>query len=168
MEKHGQPLPRGTHSNVAVARHPVHPMLVTFPIAFLLGALASDIAFLLLDEPFWARMSLWLLGAGTMMGILAGIAGTIDLLSVAGIRHRAAGWNHFVVAVMLLAVGFINWLLRLPDPAAVILSTGIYLSLLGALLVGVAGWLGGKLVFEHQVGIHDDDDEGDITKADVQ
>lgn len=152
MDKLAQPLPDGTHSVVAVSSHPMHPMLVTFPIALLICALGSDAAFVLIGDAFWARVSLWLLGVGTLMGILAGVAGTIELLSVAGIRHRASAWNHFVMAVMLLAVGFINWLSRLADAETAIFPIGIYLSFLGALLVALAGWLGGKLVFEDRVG----------------
>ncbi len=151
MEKLAQPLPDGTHTVVALSSHPMHPMLVTFPIALLICALGSDAAFVLLGDSFWARVSLWLLGVGTLMGILAGVAGTIELLSVAGIRQRAAAWNHFVMAVMLLAVGFINWLSRLADAETAIFPIGIYLSFLGALLVALAGWLGGKLVFEDRV-----------------
>ncbi|GGX07354.1 hypothetical protein GCM10007242_10980 [Pigmentiphaga litoralis] len=157
MEKFGLPLPIDTPTRVAVAEHPIHPMLVPFPIAFFLGGLAADGAFIFLGDPFWARASLWLIGAGAVMGILAGIAGTIELLSVPGIRHRAASWNHFVVAVLLLGVGSINWYLRLGDAEAAVVPYGVFLSCMGALLVAVAGWMGGKLVFEHQIGVGNDD-----------
>ncbi|WP_233146179.1 DUF2231 domain-containing protein [Pigmentiphaga sp. NML080357] len=156
MEKFGLPLPLDTPTRVAVARHPVHPMLVTFPIAFFLGALACDGAFVLLDDAFWSRAALWLVGAGLAMGMLAAIAGTIELLAVGGIRRRAASWNHFVVAVLLLAVQAVNWLQRLQGAEEAVVPFGMFLSLLGALLVAVAGWLGGKLVFEHQVGVGGD------------
>ena len=159
MEKFSKALPVGTTSQVAVARHPLHPMLVTFPIAFYIGALGADAAFWFTGDDFWARGGLWLLGAATLMGILAGIAGTVELLWVPDIRHRAAAWSHFVVAVMLLSVGAINWLFRLREPIDAILPQGFFLSALGAALVGMAGWLGGKLVFEHQVGIHEEDQD---------
>ncbi|HUH61225.1 MAG TPA: DUF2231 domain-containing protein [Candidimonas sp.] len=155
MEKLAQPLPEGTGTAVAINRHPLHPMLVTFPIALFICALGSDVAYVMLEDHFWARMSLWLLGVATLMGTLAGIAGTLELLIIAGIRHRASAWSHFVMAVMLLSVGFINWHGRLEDAAAAIIPVGIYLSLLGVLLVVFAGWLGGKLVFEDQVGTQD-------------
>lgn len=146
----------GTPTRVAVYRHPVHPMLVTFPIAFLVSLVGSDLLFWHLRDDFWARVSLWLAGVGTGMGILAGIAGTVELLAVAKIRRRAAAWNHFVAAVMLLSVGFANWSYRLGDPAAAVLPWGLYLSVLGAVLVALAGWLGGHLVFEHHVGIEEE------------
>jgi uncharacterized membrane protein len=157
MEKMTSPPPQGTHTEVAVAGHPLHPMLVTFPIAFLLGALGSDVAFWYTADPFWARMSLWLLGGGTVMGALAGLAGTVELLAISGIRLRGASWSHFVAAVMLLSVACTNWLTRLDDPTGAVLPFGLYLSALGALLVAIAGWLGGTLVFEHRVGIVDED-----------
>ena len=153
MKKLGHPLPRGTSTAVAVARHPIHPMVVPFPIAFLLAVVVTDVAFLLTADTFWARASLWLAGGGTWLGLGAGFIGTLELMIIRGIRHRAAGWSHFVMAVMLLAVGFINWLSRLGDPQGAIAAGGLYLSLLGAGLVAMAGWLGGELVFEHHVGL---------------
>lgn len=143
----------GTDTRMSVYKHPVHPMLVTFPIAFLVAAVGSDLLFWYEEDPFWARMSLWLVGGGTFMGILAGIAGTIELFLVHEIRRRSVAWSHFVAAVMLLSVGFANWTYRVDDPIGAVLPWGLYLSLLGAALVGIAGWLGGHLVFEHHFGV---------------
>ncbi|HLR77852.1 MAG TPA: DUF2231 domain-containing protein [Burkholderiaceae bacterium] len=153
MEKLAAPLKKGTATAVAISRHPLHPMLVTFPIALLICAPASDLAYVLTGDTFWARMSLWLLGGGTFMGMVAGTTGAIELLVVGGIRRRAAAWNHFVMGTMLLAVGFTNWFWRLPDITAVIIPLGIYLSVLGMVLVALTGWMGGKLVFEDEVGV---------------
>ncbi|TSH90125.1 DUF2231 domain-containing protein [Verticiella sediminum] len=158
MERFGKPLPSGAPTVVAFARHPLHPMLVTFPIAFLLGGFATDLAYWYSEDPFWARVSLWLIGAGAFMGILAGIAGTVELLWVKEIRRRPASWNHFVLAVMLLATASINWVLRYEDPVGSIVPRGLALSGLGAALVGAAGWLGGKLVFEHQIAVEQENE----------
>lgn len=133
-------------------------MMVTFPIAFLLAVVPSDAAWLLTGDSFWPRMSWWLLGGGVLMGLLASIAGTIELLTTPGVRRRPAGWNHFLSAVVLLAVAFTNWYLRLQDPEALLIPWGLTLSLVGALLVVIAGWLGGDLVFEHQLGVSQEDD----------
>jgi uncharacterized membrane protein len=158
MERSPDRVPDSTHSNVAVAGHPLHPMLVTFPIAFLLATFASDLVFLYDGDVFWARMSLWLVGGGTVMGVVAGVAGTIEVLTVRGIRRRPAAWNHFVASVMMLAVAFANWMWRIPDPEAAIMPWGLALSTLTAALVAYAGWLGGTLVFEHQIGIEQESD----------
>lgn len=137
---------------VAIARHPVHAMLVTFPIAFLVSLLGSDLAYLYFGDPFWARLSLWLAGAGAATGVLAGLPGTVELLAVRRIRMRVAAWDHFVLAVMLIAVALANWGFRLADAAQAVWPWGLYLSGLGFILVSVAGWLGGTLVFMHKVG----------------
>jgi len=128
-------------------------MVVPFPIAFLIAAPGTDLTFLLTSDPFWARLSLWLLGAGALMGIVAGAVGAAELLIIRSIRRRAAAWSHFVVAVMLLSVAILNWFMRLPDPVSAIYPWGLGLSALGFLLVSIAGWLGGKLVFEERVGV---------------
>jgi uncharacterized membrane protein len=158
MKEFTEPRGVGAPSRVAILDHPIHPMSVTFPIAFLIGVLGSDLAYLHVGDPFWARMSLWLIGAGTVMGVFAGIIGTAELLLVRGIRMRPAAWNHFVAAVMLLAVAFANWMWRIPDFEAAVWPWGFYMSALSAVLVAVAGALGGSLVYEHQIGVAEEDD----------
>ena len=132
-------------------------MLVTFPIAFLLALIPSDLAWILTGDDFWARLSIWLAAGGAFMGLIAGIAGTIELLAIPGVRRRGASWSHFVAAITLISVAFANWFLRLADPAGTILPWGLALSVLGGILVGFAGWLGGNLVFEHQIGVVGED-----------
>lgn len=127
-------------------------MLITFPIAFLAGALASDAAFWWTGDVFWARASLWLVGAGFVMGSLAALAGMLDFMMIKEIRRHVTSWSHFLTAIMLLSLAAANWWLRVGDPAAEILPWGIYLSAVSAVALGVAGWLGGKLVFEHNIG----------------
>ena len=144
-------------SRVAVAGHPLHAMMVAFPIAFLTAAVGTDLAWIVLQDAFWARMSLWLIGAGAFMGLLAGVAGTIELLLIPGVRRRGASWSHFVAAIMLLSVAFTNWFWRLDQGNDAILPWGLALTLLAAAFVGVAGWLGGNLVFDHQIGIIQED-----------
>jgi uncharacterized membrane protein len=142
---------------VAIAGHPLHAMMVTFPIAFLMSVAATDIAWILLQDEFWARASLWLVGAGAITALAAGLAGTIELLIIPGVRRRGASWSHFVAAVTLISIAFTNWFLRLAGPEEMIFPWGLMLSLLGAAMVGVSGWLGANLVFEHQIGVVDED-----------
>lgn len=135
----------------------MHAMMVAFPIAFLLSAIATDLAWVVLEDEFWARLSLWLIGAGAVTGAAAGLAGTIELLAIPGVRRRGVSWSHFIAAVTLISVAFTNWFWRLEGGMEAILPWGLALSLLGGALVGMAGWLGGNLVFEHQIGIVDED-----------
>ena len=145
-------------SAVAVAGHPVHAMLVHFPIALVFATLGTDLAYWYTGDDFWLRASLWAAGGAFAMGILASIAGTAELLLVPGIRVRVASWNHAVVAMVLLAVIGTNWGLRLVNPDLV-LTAGLFLSMLSAVAAGLAGWHGGKLIFHHGVGLMVSPDE---------
>ncbi|MGY6587441.1 MAG: DUF2231 domain-containing protein [Wenzhouxiangella sp.] len=144
-------------SRLSIKGHPLHAMMVSFPIAFLISVAATDVLWLLLQDDFWARLSLWLVGAGAFAGAAAGLVGTIELLLIPGVRRRGVSWSHFIAAMTLLSVAFTNWYLRLADPVDTIMPWGLALSLLGAGLVGVAGWLGANLVFDHRIGIVDKD-----------
>lgn len=142
----------GTESQMLLLGHAVHPMLVPFPIAFFIGAVATDLAFLWLLDPFWARMSYWLLAGGLAMGALAALVGVSDFTLVADIRRHLSSWNHFLVAIALMAMGLVNFLQRLDDPLGAVWPWGLMMSILTSVMVAIAGWLGGKMVFEHNLG----------------
>src|SRR6185437_10343958 len=89
-------LSRGVRSTAAIKGHPIHPMLVPFPIAFLVGALATDLVFTGMADPFWARASMWLVGAGLVMGALAALAGLADFLTIQRARSLTEAWVHFL------------------------------------------------------------------------
>lgn len=144
-------------SKIAIAGHPVHVMLVTFPIALVSATLGADIFWWLTADPFFARVGLWTSGWGFGMGVLASLAGTAELLAGRGVRRKPESWSHAVLALMLLALAGANWILRIEDSESVILPWGIFLSLVSMIFVGLAGWQGGKLVFEHQIGVLIDD-----------
>ena len=140
-------------SAVAVAGHPIHAMSVAFPIALIMSTLGCDVFFWWTGDPFWARAALWASGFAFFFGLIAGASGTAELLPVPGIRKRVASWTHAVVAVMLLSIAGLNWGLRLDDHVAAVLPVGLFTSALAALFVGLAGWHGGKLVFDHGIGL---------------
>ncbi|MFL9828498.1 DUF2231 domain-containing protein [Rhodoplanes sp. SY1] len=142
----------GTSSLVAVAGHPIHAMLVTFPIALVVSTLGCDLFYWWTADPFWVRAGLYASGFAFWLGILASLAGTAELLLVKGIRKRVASWIHAIAAITLMSIVGANWGLRLHDPEAV-LPLGLLVSLLGLVFVGLAGWHGGKLVFDHGIGL---------------
>jgi len=154
-----KPAPTSTHSAIAIAGHPIHAMMVSFPIAFVTGGLACDLAYWWTADAFWARMALWITGAAFVMGTLAGLVGTLDFLVVHKIRRHVASWSHFIAAVMLISLAAANWWQRVPDPEAAILPWGLFMSAVSALALGVTGWFGGKLVFHHNIGTDSDDNQ---------
>lgn len=143
---------KDTTSAIAVAGHPLHAMSVHFPIALVFGTLAVDVFYWFTADPFWLRVGLWTSGTAFLAGVAAGVVGTAELVLVPGIRARVASWAHAIAAVTLISVAGANWGIRLLDPAAV-LPHGMLLSMLAAILTGVAGWHGGKLIFDHGIGL---------------
>lgn len=141
-----------TNSVVALAGHPIHAMLVTFPIALVISTLGCDVFYWWWGDPFWARAALWASGFAFWFGVAASLAGTAELLLVKGIRKRAASWIHAIAGVTLVSIAGANWGWRLVDHEAV-LPVGLMMSALGTVFVGLAGWHGGKLVFDHGVGL---------------
>ena len=99
-----QDTPASIPSRAAIAGHPLHPMMVHFPVAALIGLLGTDLGWFLTGDVFWARMGLWLAGVGAVGGWLASIAGLVDLLTVRQIRRLITGWQHAILAVMMLSV----------------------------------------------------------------
>jgi uncharacterized membrane protein len=128
-------------------------MMVHFPVAALLGLVGTDIGFLLTTDPFWARGGLWLAGIGAGGGWLASAVGVVDLVLVHRIRRLINGWCHALLAVMMLSLASMNWLLRFNDSEAHLLPWGLSLSLCTALLIAITAALGGRLVYEHAVGV---------------
>lgn len=153
----GRPRTEPILSRAAIAGHPVHPMLIHFPVAALIALVATDAAYLHGGDPFWARAGLWLAGTGALGGWGASVAGLIDLLSVARIRRLVTAWGHALIAVMMLSVATLNWRLRLvDDPGEYVMPWGMGLSLLTAAFIALASYLGGRLVYENAVGVHTD------------
>lgn len=150
------PPPDATRSALTLYSHPLHPMMVNFPVAYLLGGLATDLAFWWTADPFWARVSLWLIGAGFIMGAGAALFGMLDFLLVKEIRRFTAAWSHFLLGVVLLGIAAANWWMRLADAEGIIVPWGLFLSGVTAASVSAAAWMGAKLVFDHNVGTADE------------
>ena len=139
-------------SAVALVGHPIHVMMVHFPIAFVIATFGIDVFYWWSGDAFWVRVGLWSTGIAFWSGVAASIVGTAELLLVRGIRLLEASWSHAVAAMTLVAIAGANWGLRLVDTES-ILPHGLALSALASVMVGFAGWHGGKLVFDHGVGI---------------
>ena len=139
-------------SAVALVGHPLHVMMVHFPVAFVFATLGIDVLYWWSGDGFWLRAGIWSAGTAFWTGVGASIVGTGELLLVRGIRLHEASWSHAIAAMTLVAIAGASWGLRLTDPVSV-LPHGLVLSVLGSVMVGFAGWHGGKLVFDHGIGI---------------
>ena len=151
-----RPEPFGIASTARVAGHPVHPMLVPFPIAFLIGALLADLAFWNTGDPFWAVAGAWLVGAGVVGGALAALAGLTDFLGSRRVRALSVAWIHFLGNATAILLAILNLYLRTaaaPSAAEAVLPWGLALSAAVVAILAVTGWLGWELVYRHGVGI---------------
>jgi uncharacterized membrane protein len=143
-------------STAKIAGHPLHPMLVPFPIAFFVATVGADIMYLQDGDFFWFRASEWLLGAGVVMALLAALAGITDLLGDARIRDLSIAWVHFLGNLLAVLLEAFNWYQRYSMGESVVRSPGIYLSIATVLILLVTGWLGWEMVYRRRVGIADD------------
>jgi uncharacterized membrane protein len=81
-------------STAQIAGHPLHPMLIPFPVACFVLTLACDIFYLSVANTAWLMASEWLLDAGLIMAALAAVAGLTDFLGERRIRNLSASWWH--------------------------------------------------------------------------
>lgn len=147
------PHERGVPSTAAVAGHPIHPMLIPFPMAFLVGAFATDLAYWGTASPFWAQVGVWLVGAGLVTGVLAAAVGFVDFLTIERARDHNAGWIHLIGNVLVLVLTFVTLLLRVADVEGAVLPWGLLLTFLITVGLVVTGWYGGELSYRHKIGV---------------
>ena len=140
---------------VKIAGHPIHPMLIPFPIAFFVGAFAADIAFWRTGDIFFARGACWLIGAGLAMAVLAAAAGLTDFLGSSAIRALRPAWFHLIGNVTAVILELLNFIIRIGDPVAAVLPIGLTLSLIVTLLLLFNGWMGWEMVYRGRVGVAD-------------
>jgi uncharacterized membrane protein len=136
--------------------HPIHPMLVPFPIAFFIGAFVADLLYLRNGDPFWTMAAFWLLVGGLAMAALAALAGLTDFLGDRRVRALTDAWLHMLGNVTVVAIEAVNLFLRAAAPSSAPPPVCVYLSGAAFLLLGFTGWKGGDLVYRHRVGIPDE------------
>jgi uncharacterized membrane protein len=149
-------VPRGghPHSTAKIADHPIHPMLIPFPIVCFVGTLITDIIYRGNLDPGWATASHWLLGIGLGMAALAALAGLTDYFGDQRVRRLGDALKHMIANVAAVVLEAVNLLMRLNNNDFIV-STGIWISALVVLLLLYSGWKGGDLVYRHGVGVHD-------------
>jgi uncharacterized membrane protein len=149
------PRTRNPRSTASIAGHPIHPMLIPFPIAFFIAAFFCDLVFWRTANISWADATIWLLGAGLIMAALAAVAGLTDVLGDPQIRTMNTAWWHAGLNVLAVLIELYNWYLRFTDGSTVILPTGLVLSAIVVALLLITGWLGGQMVYRHRVAVSD-------------
>jgi uncharacterized membrane protein len=142
-------------STAQIAGHPIHPMLIPFPIACFVLAFVSDLAFWRTSNDFWASASLWLLGIGLIMAALAAAMGLTDVLGDDQIRNLSDAWLHAGGNVVAVVIELYNWYSRYEHGTTAVVPTGLILSLVVVLILLFTGWKGWEMVYRHRVGVTD-------------
>ncbi len=143
---------RHPRSTASIFGHPIHPMIVPFPIAFFFGAFVTDIVYVRTENLFWQYFSIWLISAGLAMGALAAIVGFIDYFGDRRVRALRPATPHMLLNVMVMITAFINAFVHSRDGWTAVVPEGIILSGVVVLLLMVSAWLGGSLAYRHGVG----------------
>lgn len=144
-------------STAVIAGHPVHAMLVPFPIAFFVAAFLADIVYLVTGHAGWVTASIWLLAAGLVMAALAAVAGLTDYFGDRRIRELGTATRHMLGNVTAVVLEAINLWLRFSGGGDAVLPVGLLLSAVVTATLLYTGWLGGELVYVHRVGVADAD-----------
>lgn len=149
------------YTKASIAKHPLHPMLIAFPVALYTITVAALLMSLGMHDVFWYQVAMYANIAGVVMAVVAAVPGLIDLLSlprqsrarITGLRH--AGFN--VLALVLFAISAVllwrnvhatyNGIVNLDTTAPLVLG------IVGLLSTVTAGMLGWTLVQTHHVGI---------------
>jgi uncharacterized membrane protein len=135
--------------------HPIHQMLIAFPLGVLGMSLFFDLIGLGTNRPALLQASYYMIAAGIISGLLAAVFGLIDFLGItSGTRAKRIGLLHGCGNVVVVALFAVSWWLRRPAPSA----PGTLPIVISAVAVGIAlvtGWLGGELVDRLGVGVDD-------------
>ena len=141
------------HSTAKIADHPIHPMLIPFPIVCFILTFILDSVYSRGDGGV-AEASTWILGFGLVMAALAAVTGLTDYLGDERVRRLSDALKHMLANVTAVVLELVNFVLRLKDPES-IGSVGVYISAVVVLILLYSGWKGGDLVFKHGVGVRD-------------
>lgn len=140
-------------SRAKILGHPIHPMLIPFPLGLLATSVIFDVIHLVTGGDTWAETAYWLISAGIIGGLVAAPFGWIDWMAIPGAtRAKSIGLWHGAGNVVVLILFIVSWLQRRDapgDPG----TLPFVISLAGVALAAVTGWLGGELVDRLGVGV---------------
>ena len=137
--------------------HPIHPVLVVFPVALFTASLFFDIVYLITQDPAFPIVAFYMIGTGILGALLAAVFGVIDWL---GLPPRSRAWNfalgHGAGNILVVMLFTLNWILRRGNENLVPDGRMWFLSIAGVGLLLFTAWLGGELVYRLGIGVDPD------------
>jgi uncharacterized membrane protein len=131
--------------------HPIHPILVVFPLGLWVFSLVCDVIFMFGGSPIWKDVALYTLGGGIIGALLAAVPGFIDYISMKDSETKKIGTKHMILNLIAVVVFAGSFFLRLGGDTQSLLP--VLVSLLGVVLISISGFLGGEMVYVHGVGV---------------
>lgn len=138
----------------SIGKHPIHPMLVVFPIGLWIFSLVCDLIGLTVDAPqVWFTVAFFSMVGGLIGALLAAVPGLIDLLFYKGGKPpvKRIALAHMAINLSAVALYILNVVMRIGAHESIRIP--ILLSLIGVAMIAVSGWLGGQMVHVYGVGV---------------
>jgi uncharacterized membrane protein len=144
-------------SKLKLLGHPVHPMLIVFPLGLLSTAVIFDLLYLATGNGDLAIFAFWAIAAGVVGGLAAAVFGFGDWLAIpGGTRAKRLGLVHGIGNVAVTALFALSWLLRTGDPTYLPDNPlPLILGVAGALIALFTAWLGAEMVYRLRVAVDD-------------
>jgi uncharacterized membrane protein len=144
------------YSRIKIAGHPIHPMLIAYPVALYTATLVCYIAYNTNGNPFWFKVAVVANIAGVIMAVVAAIPGFIDWLFIPKtVKAKKTGLVHLLCNVLALICFAVAAWIENPkwNDTTPRVGVAILLSAVGFVLTLIAGFLGWSLVQKHHVGV---------------
>ncbi|MFI2709125.1 DUF2231 domain-containing protein [Micromonospora sp. NPDC018662] len=146
-------------SRLKVLGHPVHPMLVMFPVALLVTAVIFDVVDTVGGPDFLGEVAYWNITVGLIGGLLAAAAGAFDLLALpTGTRAKRVGLLHAAANIAVILLFAAVWAVRLNAESRTAGGALIAIEVVAVAILGISAWLGGELVDRLGVGVDPEHD----------
>jgi uncharacterized membrane protein len=136
----------------SIAGHPLHPMLIVFPVGLFIFSFASDVISLRAPNPeTWAAVAFYTMAGGFLGALAAAIPGLIDLLSLSDARVKKIALTHMSLNLLVVGLYAVNLWLRFTDAG----NRGVpfWLSAGAVVILAASAWLGAEMVHKHGVGV---------------
>ena len=149
-------------SSASIAGHPLHPILVAFPIGLWTFGFVADLVYLFLSSNYaWKETAFFCIGGGLIGAVVAAAPWLVDYAGITGKgRLKKIAVAHLILNVGALAIFGASFALRWGEQAAQTSSLlPVALAGFGVLFITVAGWYGGEMVYKYKMAVSEPDKE---------
>lgn len=142
-------------SKAKILGHPIHPILIVFPLGLLTAAVIFDVIYYFSLFRISSEVGFWMTVSGILGGLMAAVFGLIDWVAIpSDTRAKSVGLYHGIVNVIMVVLFIVSVYLRWNNPGYAPGLGSLVLSVMGIVISLVGGWLGGELV--HRLNVSND------------